>query len=309
MDLDTSKPGGIGLENEAQLTLTTEGKRHWLTRFDSDEERNDELWKQLPGFFWSAAVEKSRPGSDVLAVHSALRNEWGRMPLLVTRSAGSGKVLFLGTDSAWRWRRGVEDKFHYRFWGQVVRWMAHQRHLSGKEGIRLSYSPETPQAGDTVFLQGTVLDDSGFPIDKGPVTGKITSPGGQVERLDFTQIAGGWGVFKSSFAAQETGQYKVEVASDPYNRHLTTELLVAKPVLEKLGQPINAHTLSELAALTQGANIPTSDLDKTVQQISLLPQPKPVEERIRVWSEPAWGGIILSLLTVYWVGRKWAGLV
>ncbi len=63
VDLDTSKPGGIGLENEAQLMLTTEGKRHWLTRFDSDEEKNDELWKQLPGFFWSAAVEKSRPGS------------------------------------------------------------------------------------------------------------------------------------------------------------------------------------------------------------------------------------------------------
>jgi hypothetical protein len=309
VDLDTSKPGGIGLENEAQLMLTTEGKRHWLTRFDSDEERNDELWKQLPGFFWSAAVEKSRPGSEVLAVHSALRNEWGRMPLLVTRTAGSGKVLFLGTDSAWRWRRGVEDKFHYRFWGQVVRWMAHQRHLSGTEGIRLSYSPETPEAGDTIFLQATVLDESGFPIEKGPVTGKITSPGGQVERLDFTQIDGGWGVFKSGFASQETGNYKIELASDPYNRHLTTELLVSKPVIEKEGQPINSQTLSELAALTRGASVSTGGLDQMVQQISLLPEPKPAEERIRVWSEPAWGGVILSLLTVYWVGRKWAGLI
>ena len=27
----------------------------------------------------------------------------------------------MGSDSAWRWRRGVEDKFHYRFWSQVVR--------------------------------------------------------------------------------------------------------------------------------------------------------------------------------------------
>ena len=190
VQLDPSKPQGIGLQNEAQLVLTTAGKRHWLTRFDSDEDRNDELWKQLPGFFWSAAVEKSRPGSEVLAVHSSLRNDFGRMPLLVTRAAGAGKVLFLGTDSAWRWRRGVEDKFHYRFWGQVVRWMAHQRHLSEKDGIRLSYSPETPQAGDTVYLQATVLDEAGFPIDKGPVTGKITSPGGRVERLEFAPMEG-----------------------------------------------------------------------------------------------------------------------
>jgi hypothetical protein len=309
VDLDTSKPGGIGLENEAQLLLTTEGKRHWLTRFDSDEERNDELWKQLPGFYWSAAVEKSRPGSEVLAVHSALRNQWGRMPLLVTRTAGNGKVLFLGTDSAWRWRRGVEDKFHYRFWGQVVRWMAHQRHLAGKEGIRLSYSPETPEAGDTVYLQSTVLDESGFPIDKGPVTGKIISPGGRTERLDFTQLDGGWGVFKSSFAAEETGKYKIEVGSDPYNRHLTAELLVAKPLIEKEGQPINSQGLAEIAALTRGAAVSTGGLDQMVRQISLLPQPTPVEERVRIWSQPVWGAILLSLLTIYWVGRKWAGLV
>ncbi len=165
----------------------------------------------------------------------------------------TGKVLFLGTDSAWRWRRGVEDKFHYRFWGQVVRWMAHQRHLSDKDGIRLAYSPETPVAGDTVFLQSTVLDQSGFPIDKGPVTGKMTGPSGRTERLEFAQVEGGWGVFKSAFAAQEKGKYKIEVASEPYGRHLTTDLLVASPLIEKQGQPVNAQTLNEIAALTRGA--------------------------------------------------------
>ena len=307
--LDTSKPNGIGLQNESSLLLTTEGKRHWLTRFDSDENRNDELWKQLPGFFWSAAVEKSRPGSEVLAVHSAMRNNWGRLPLLVTRNAGSGKVLFLGTDAAWRWRRGVEDKFHYRFWGQVVRWMAHQRHLSEKEGVRLSYSPETPQAADTVFLQATILDQAGFPIDHGPVTGRITSPNGRAERLEFTQLEGGWGVFKSSFVPQEAGKYKIQIDSDPNSRHLQTELLVARPNLEKLGQPINASLLAEIASITHGATYSIDDFDKVIQQISLLPEPKPKENRIRIWSEPWWGGVILGMLTIYWVGRKWSGLV
>jgi hypothetical protein len=309
VELDATKPGGIGLQNESQLILTSTGKRHWLTRFDSDEDRNDELWKQLPGFFWSASVEKSRPGSEVLAVHSAMRNSWGRMPLLVTRPAGSGKVLFLGTDSAWRWRRGVEDKFHYRFWGQVVRWMAHQRHLSEKEGMRLSYSPEAPQAGDTVFLQSTVLDQSGFPIDKGPVTGRVTSPGGRAERLEFTQLEGGWGVFKSSFAAQEAGSYKLEISAGQVGRRLETELLVARPLLEKQGQPVNAQVLREIAVLTRGASVSADELDKVINQISLLPGPQPVEKRLRLWSEPAWGGILLLLLTVYWIGRKRAGLI
>jgi hypothetical protein len=187
--------------------------------------------------------------------------------------------------------------------------MAHQRHLSEKDGIRLSYSPETPQAGDTVFLQSTILDQSGFPVDKGPVVGKVTSPGGRAERLDFSQMDGGWGVFKSSFTAPEAGTYKLEIASEPYGRRLETDLLVVRPLLEKQGEPVNAQVMREIAAITHGASFSVDDLDKVVNQISLLPERQPVEKRLRLWSEPAWDGIILMLLIVYWVGRKWAGLI
>ena len=307
--LDEGKKEGIGLQNESQLTLSSLGRRHLLTRFDSDEIRNDELWKMLPGFYWSAAVEKSRPGSEVIAVHPSMRNSFGRMPLLVTRSAGTGKVLFMGTDSAWRWRRGVEDKFHYRFWSQVVRWMAHQRHLSEKEGIRLSYSPETPHVGDTVFLQGTILDSSGLPAENERVSGKMTAPNNRTERLEFSAVEGGWGVFKSSFQPQEGGKFKIHLASEQTGRTLETEIDVSQPVREKVGQPINSEVLREVANITGGASDTYENLETIVQKISLLPEPKPIEKRIRLWSSPIWGGIILVLLVVYWVGRKLAGMV
>ncbi len=307
--LDETKKEGIGLQNEAQLMLSTVGRRHLLTRFDSEENRNDELWKMLPGFFWSAAVEKSRPGSEVLAVHSSLRNSFGRMPLVVTRSAGTGKVLFMGVDSAWRWRRGVEDKFHYRFWSQVVRWMAHQRHLSEDEGIRLSYSPETPRVGDTLFMQSTVLDVSGYPAENETLVGRITSPDGRSERLDFSAVEGGWGVFKTSFAPQQGGKYKVQLSAEKNQRKLEAEITVSQPVLEKVGQPVNADILREIAKLTGGANVSYEQLEEIVKKISVLPEPQPIEKRIRLWSSPIWGGVILLLLGVYWTGRKLAGMI
>ncbi len=307
--LDPAKPEGISLQNESTLVLSSSGRRALLTRFDADEERNDELWKQLPGFFWSAAVEKSRPGSEVIAVHSSLRNAWGRMPLLVTRTAGNGKVLFMGTDSAWRWRRGVEDKYHYRFWSQVVRWMAHQRHLSQREGIRLTFSPEVPQVGETVFLQATVLDSAGFPIEDGEVLGKITGPSGRTERLEFSPVEGGWGVFKTSFAPSEGGDFKVSIVSEQHHRELETTVPVLQPQIEKEGQPANAQVLREIASITQGASASFDSLNEMVQQVSLLPKPKPLEQRVRLWSNPWWGGTILLLLGIYWTGRKLAGMV
>ncbi|HEX7862436.1 MAG TPA: VWA domain-containing protein [Verrucomicrobiae bacterium] len=307
--LDSSKPNGQILQNEAVLTLTTAGKGHFLTRFEADDNLNAQLWQALPGFYWSAAVEKSRPGAEVLAVHSSLRNASGRMPLLATRSAGTGKILFMGTDSAWRWRRGVEDKYHYRFWSQVVRWMAHQRHLAGKEGVRLAYSPERPEPNDTVFLQSTVLDSAGFPAEQGPVTVSITSPSGRAEHLRLTSVEGGWGVFKSQFKPSEAGRYKLVLDAPKQNRKLETELTVQQRTVEEIGKPINRSILAEISALSGGHSTLISGLEQIVQQITVAPEPRDLEKRIRIWSSPWWGGLILTLLSIYWVGRKASGML
>jgi hypothetical protein len=307
--LDTSKPEGYSLQNESTLSLTTAGKGHLLTRFESDENQNAYLWQQLPGFFWSAAVEKSRPGSEVLGVHSALRNAAGRLPLLAIRSAGTGKVLFMGTDSAWRWRRGVEDKYHYRFWSQVVRWMAHQRHLAEREGIRLSYSPETPRLGDTLYFQATALNQAGFPVEQGNLAATITSPSGRSEHLQFTPVEGGWGVFKANFEPREGGKYKIVAEAPQHNRKLETELEILRPDRENLGQPAYRGILQEIAAISGGTNVMSDQFAELIKQISVLPEPKPLEQRVRLWSSPYWGGAILVLLAVYWAGRKMAGMI
>ena len=307
--MEPGKPDGVILQNEAALQLSTAGRRHWLTRFDSDEKKNEEIWKQLAGFFWSAAVEKSRPGSDVLAVHSALRNNWGRVPMLVTRNAGSGKVLFLGMDSAWRWRLGVEDRYHYRFWSQVVRWMAHPRHLASKQGIRLTYSPEVPRAGDTVHVQVMVMDAAGFPAGEGPVQGRIVSPSGRTERLDFAGVSGGWGVFEGMFVARQGGRHKMEVKAEKQGRQLETEIQVEAPLIEKAGEPVNGAALRELASLSKGLFASYDRLADVVKQLSVLPDPKPMERRLRLWSDPRWGGFLLILLGLYWTGRKVAGMI
>ena len=307
--LNEDNPKGIGLNNESVLTLSTLGRRHLLTRFDADEITNDQIWKMLPGFYWSTAVTKSRPGTQVLAVHSELRNQYGRIPLLAIRNAGLGKVLFMGTDSAWRWRRGVEDKFHYRFWSQVARWMAHKRHLAEKEGIRLSFSPETPKVGDRIFLQATILDKAGFPLEGGDVQGEFLYPTGVDESLQLNEIDGGWGVYSAEFSAKEGGVYEIKIESPDEDRKLETKITVSMPQREKLGRPVNRSILTEIASITGGESANIDNLQDIIEKISVLPEPKPVELRTLLWSNPWWGGFILLLLATYWTGRKLVGLV
>ena len=306
--LDEQQPKGVGFRLPTPLDLTARGRDHLLTMLASSPEENAAVWRQLPGFYWHAPVVKAKPGCDVLAVHATARNRHGRLPLLVTAHRGNGKVLFLGTDGAWRWRRGVEDVYHYRFWGQVVRWMAHQRHMAHREGMRLFYSPEAPRRGETVFLHATVFDTSGFPLQEGTVRAAIMSEAGDSQVLRLESEAGGWGVFTGSFVPRERGAYKVVLTWDEGPRRVQTQIGVTSPRRERVGRPARAGVLREIAAVTRGRCGTVGDLEAMVRNLTLLPERAPVETRFCLWCHPLWAALVVTVLAVYWMGRKLAGL-
>ncbi|NNM28553.1 MAG: hypothetical protein HKO57_03470, partial [Akkermansiaceae bacterium] len=197
--LDDAKKGGIADPTASPLSLTTEGRGSLLTMLGDTEEENPVIWRSLPGFYWHAPVIKAKSGADVLAVHANRRNQYGRIPLLVTSRAGNGKVLFLGIDSAWRWRRGVEDLYHYRFWGQVARWMSYQRNMAAGKRVRLYFTPERPSPGDIVTLNANAFESSGAPLEEGTVLIDLTAPDGKTRRFELTPSDESWGAFSGRF--------------------------------------------------------------------------------------------------------------
>jgi hypothetical protein len=306
---DPEKPTGLGTANPSNLQLTARGKEHWLTNLRGAGEPDRQFWERLPGFHWSAIVQKSRPGSEVLAVHSNFRNDWGRMPTLAIRYAGAGKTLYLGSDAAWRWRRGVEDKYHYRFWSQVVRWMAHGRYLAEKDGIRVIPDPERPKSGEKVYVRCIVLDKAGFPMEDGEVEGVILHPGGQRETLQFTPDEEGPGVYLASFKARESGTLRMQVNSFPTERELSLNLTIEKQSKEKLGRPIVSRDLLQLSQLTGGKSVSYENYLSVVRSLSFLPDPQPIILIHRLRTDTAWGLFLFAMLAIYWTGRKLVGMI
>jgi hypothetical protein len=308
VEMDFTKGSGFASGAEARMELTLRGRDHWLTMLATDPDANQAVWRGLPGFYWYAPVVRARPGSEVLAVHEAARNQYGRLPLLVTRNAGNGKVLFMGTDSAWRWRKGVEDTYHYRFWGQVVRWMAHERHLAQDEGVRFFYTPEAPKRGDKVRLNATILDKLGAPLNEGKVIVSLTAPSGATEEIDLGAENPEWGMRTGQFVPREGGRYNVDVKCEAAGRHLKTQIDVTVPTLEKVGLPAKLDVLREIAALTNGHFGTPDDLGQMASGLSLLPERKPEERRFRLWCDPSWCAALVALFGLYWAGRKVGGL-
>ncbi|MFT5882254.1 MAG: hypothetical protein ACI9FG_000754 [Crocinitomicaceae bacterium] len=306
--LDESKPEGISESTASPLALTSMGRGSLLTMLGDNEIENERVWKNLPGFYWSAAIEKAKGGADVLATHANRRNRFGRIPLLVTKSAGNGKVLYLGHDSAWRWRRGVEDLYHYRFWGQVARWMSYQRNMAAGEQIRLYFSPDRPKPGDVVTLNANAFDSNGAPLTDGAIYVDVTSPSGEKSRIELTKSEATWGNYSGRTRISLPGEWKLTagIVNDP-DASVKTTIIAQGDILEKTGQPARPEVLEEMARVTGGQVITAKNLKDIANQINALPVKNPQETSIPLWAQIASMITLIVLLGLFWTLRKLNG--
>ena len=306
---DDSQPRGWGSSAPGKFALTEAGAKSLLTKLEDTDEASARVWATLPGFQWYAPALRAKAGTEVLATHGSEANQFGRVPLIVTKTHGSGKVLFMGTDGAWRWRRGVEDKHHYRFWGQVVRWMAYQRNMAQGERMRLFYSPDRPRTGDVLTLNANVMSLSGEPLRDGAVIAQIASPGGRAASVRLMPAGEeAWGLFTGTYTPLEPGDHRVRLSCNEAGSFLDAAISVQGTSREKRGQPARLDVLREISQLTRGKLIETRDPAEVVKAISALPEPEPQERRIPLWAHPAWAAFLTILMGIFWVGRKAAGV-
>ena len=308
--LDAATPYGVGTSTRGYFSLTQLGRRSLLTRLGETEEANGEVWRTLPGFYWYAGVKRAKVGTETLAVHDQVATASGRVPLIVTKTYGAGKVLFMGTDSAWRWRQGVEDKYHYRFWSQVARWMAYRRQMAQGESMRLFYSPDRPHVDDVLTLNANVNDPLGGPLERGAVIVQTISPSGKMQTIRLQPGEGdAVGLFTGSFVPKEAGNYRLVASSTETGGSVETDLSVQGLNREQQGRLARFDVLEEIAEITDGKLVSVSEVSSLLDDLAALPEPEPTVHRTRIWAHPLWAGLLVMLLGVFWIARKMMGTI
>ncbi|MFY7874968.1 MAG: hypothetical protein ACOVQM_05940, partial [Pirellula sp.] len=227
-----------------------------------------------------------------------------------TKTFGAGKVLFMATDGAWRWRKGVEDKYHYRFWGQVVRWMAYQRNMAKGESIRFYYSPDQPNVGQAISLKANVMSNSGEPLITGEVTAKMEAPSGKSEVVRL-QSAGAesWGLFEGRYPTKEPGLHKVLIASRETGAKLDATFFVQGTSQERVGLAAKPKILEEISKVSRGETVAVDRLSTLIQLVGQVPDPPSMVKRWQLWAHPWMMTVLAVLLTAFWIGRKWIGML
>ncbi|MFT6865162.1 MAG: hypothetical protein ACJAVK_003736 [Akkermansiaceae bacterium] len=306
--LDDNDKDGFAESIETMMRLTPEGEKSLLTMLGDSEVQNETIWRNLPGFYWQAPVVRAKAGSTILAENEARRNQWGRLPIVVTSRAGSGKVLYMAIDSAWRWRRGVEDLYHYRFWGQVARWMSYQRNMAAGERIRLFYTPERPKPGDFVSLAANAFDASGAPLNEGVLQVDLIAPNKEITRIELPKKDGSWGRFTGQFKISQPGEWNLKTfIPDEPTAFVEAKIISQTDSIEKTGRPARFEVLQEMAKVSRGRLVTPAKLDDLVKEIKALPEPQPLVDSIKLWAHWLAPTILVILLAIFWIGRKLNG--
>jgi hypothetical protein len=186
-----------------RISLPAGGKRGAVLRLDRKASEDHRLWKSLSATHADWKLGELRQGARVL-----LRA--GGDPLLVSWSAGRGRVAVMAWPDHWRWARNgaAGAEAHRRFFARLALWTA-GREESGGSRLALSMTRYRLSPGGEVTLLARLLKS---PPDGTRVSlSAVISSAASDEKQQLRVAAVGRGVYRMTVRGGAPGQYRIKV--------------------------------------------------------------------------------------------------
>jgi hypothetical protein len=241
-----------------KLELSPDGSIHEVMRLYDDPGKNQNAWRQMPAYYWCAAVERPAPAAAVLAWNPSVEGRFGKLPLIAYHYAGRGRVLFVGTDATYLWRQNVGDRFFYKFWGQGVRFVARRDDAKAKQSW-IEVRPVRAQPGEEAQVELMAFAADGSPrID--PMLNVQVAGEGVAKSLEVVADPSTKGRYLGKLTLERAGDYRLSF--DPGGGAKAAEARIRVMIApEELRHPaVNRPALELLASATNGKLVELTDL-------------------------------------------------
>ena len=188
--------------------------------------------------------------------------------------------------------------------------MAYQRNMAKGESMRFYFSPDQPILGQTLSLRANVMETNGEPLAGGDVTARIEAPSGKFKAIRLK--SGGtdsWGSFEGRYEIEEPGSHSVILSCKQTGATLETSFFVQGATKERVGLAARPKVLEELSKVTNGKVVQLTDNDMLQTFVGNIPDPPSILRRLQLWAHPLTIFLMVTALTIFWIGRKWAGMI
>jgi hypothetical protein len=274
-----------------------------------DRAQNGEAWNALPAPRWVSGATPL-PGAEVLL---EVEGAGQKLPGVVLRPFGAGKVLYQSFDESWRWRYEVADQHHVRYWNQLANWIAELPFAVRDKFVSLDAGAITYRPGDSADLRVRLRDGEGRPVTNATVDAVLYRDGLKVASIRLLADDNAGGLFRGKTAALEPGNYEVGIESVaiPANElKARTSFKVEPRETGELTQlSVNEDLLRQMAALGGGQYLREEQIGRLTDLLAPMSQGKVIESDTILWQSYWWFTPVILLLTVEWIIRKRFGML
>ena len=274
-----------------------------------DKAQNAEVWHGLPPPHWLSGATPL-PGAETLLECEVAGK---KMPGVVLRPFGAGKVLYQAFEDSWRWRYEVADQHHVRYWNQIANWIAELPFAVRDKFVSLDAGAITYRPGDSADLRVRLRDGEGRPVTNATVDAVLSRDGAKVATIRLLPDDNAGGLFRGRTAALEPGNYTVaiESAAIPASElKARTEFKVEPRETGELTQlSVNEDLLRQMSAVSGGRYLREEQLPRLAELLAPMSQGRVVESDTLLWQSYWWFAPVVALLTAEWIVRKRAGML
>lgn len=299
---------------------TPDGESFDVLRFAQTDEENRQVWDDLPGHSWGL-VGVAKPGATVWA--SAMPQagkpgpDWDRNHALFAQQyVGAGQVVWLGVESTWRWRYGVGDAYHHRFWGQLARWAADFKSAAGNDFVRFGVDRPSITADEETIIRARW--DAKL-LRKHPglkARARVLRLKDGVEEeaavIDLNPTDERAIVYEGRLSRLKAGEYRIRLETDDAklgDSPIQAELLVTERLTPELADvSANPEWLAEIARASNGRLYDAGSVRDLPGLFERATESVSQQEQVTIWNHWLVLAILFALLTTEWVLRKLNGL-
>ena len=292
--------------------VTADGAGSPVTSLAATPSVNARIWAALRPLDRLADLAGAKPGATTLVTLSGTAEGERPYPLVAWQRFGQGKVMYVGTEDLWRMRLEVGDRYHARFWGQTIQFLALSRLLGENKPIALETERRSYSSGEQVRIFANVLNEAFEPIEDPSYSVFIErqDDASAPTELDLQPVLNSPGLYSGVFAAREDGNYLLRPRVAEANISNQREFVVKTLPMEMRETAMQADVASQIAELSGGKSL-------TLAEFADLPEiigdTGPLTTRIRkeadLWDLPLLFLLVVALSGVEWYMRRRENLV
>ncbi len=332
MDLLPVEQGSEVQSKEAlKVVVTPAGKNHPALTLDSTWPQSEKIWKEqyeLQPLYSLSEYSRPKPTTETwLEVESPGRavavdageNGGPEHAFLCWHQVGAGRVVYLSAPATYRLRFRRGDRYHHRFWGQLMRWLTASERAGGTHTVRITTDRVRYDEGAPVAVTARLSEANGNPLRGAPVTVTAIAKEGPSASVDLIADEKVPGRYLGTFPSLPAGAYRLVPTGSEVERLLAdsedkslaeARINVAQTgSIEQLNTRCNISLLRQIAEVTGGQVVPPTAIDEIMKLCVLAPEVSERVERQPLWNRWSYLAIAFACLCTEWVARKRLGLV